>query len=148
MTYQGRNTVVSLASFSLILVYFMLRMIGLVQAGSLEAAQVFRLWLVVIVAGIVVTVAATILTTIVYAIVEAIQTQEKPTFIEDERDQLIKLRGDRFGYIITSFGTFGAMLAYVLGQPGLVLFSALIAAGLVGQIAGDAYRLVLYRRGF
>lgn len=148
MSYQERNTVVSLGSFSLIFLYFLVRMVGMMTTGGLAEAQVFRLWLIVIVSGIGVTILGTIIAHIVYAIIETIKTQEEPTFVEDERDKLIKLRGDRFGYVITSIGTFGAMLSFALNQPALVMFSALIGAGLFGQIAGDIYRLYLYRRGF
>lgn len=147
MTYQARKTVVSLGTYCLILLYFTLRLLGMQQAGGLDSDKVFRLWLIVIAASILVTVTATILSNIVYAIVEVIKTQQKPTFIEDERDEFIKLRGDRVGYIISSAGIFGAMLSFVLGQSALVMFTGLIAAGLLGQIAGDIYRLVLYRRG-
>lgn len=148
MSYQERNTVVSLGSFALIFVYFLYRILTMLGTGGLAAAQVFRLWLVVIVASIVVAIAATIIATILSAIVEAIQTQEEPTSVEDKRDPLIKLRGQRIGYLVTSRGTFGANLTFGLGQPPLVMFSSLIAAALIGQMAGDISRLYFYRRGF
>jgi hypothetical protein len=67
--------------------------------------------------------------------------------IEDERDKLIELKGTRVTYTVFSLVVFGAMLSYVFGQPALVMFSGLILAGLIAQVIGDVYRIVLYRRG-
>ena len=115
------------------------------------ATQVFRLWGIVIVLGIVVTIFATILTHIVSAIIEAIKTGEEAPEVEDlqdERDKMVDLRGTRVAYIVSSFGMLIAMLTFVFGQPPLTMFSLLIFFGIVAQIAGDVSRLVLYRRGF
>ncbi len=92
-----------------------------------------------------------IFTHIVAAIVYAIKTGEEDPKIddtEDERDKLIDLRGTRITYIVSSFGVFLSMLAFVLGQPPLVMFSLLIFFGIFAQVIGDISRLVLYRRGF
>ena len=111
----------------------------------------FRLWGIVIVLAVIVTIAATILTHIVSAIIQAIKTkEEKPEIedIKDERDQLIDLRGTKVTYTVSSIGVFLSMLTFALGQPPLVMFSLLIFFGVVAQIIGDISRLYLYRRGF
>jgi hypothetical protein len=68
--------------------------------------------------------------------------------IQDERDQMIDLRGTRVTYLVTSLGGFIAMLTFVLGQSPLVMFSLLLFFGVLGQVAGDLSRLYRYRRGF
>ncbi|WP_420629673.1 hypothetical protein [Candidatus Leptofilum sp.] len=151
MTFQEKNVAVSLASFILILGFYLLRLLGMSQDGSLQEAAVFRLWGITIVLAIIFTIIATILTHIVSAIIQAIQTGEKEPDIEDladERDQLIDLRGTKITYSVSSLGVFAAMLTYVLGQPPLTMFTLLIFFGLLAQIIGDIARLVLYRRGF
>jgi hypothetical protein len=50
--------------------------------------------------------------------------------------------------LAASLGVFLAMLTFVLGQPALGMFTLLIFFGLLAQIIGDMYRLVLYRKGF
>lgn len=151
MSFQEKNIAVSLGSFTLILVIYLSRIMGMIQGGGLNSQDVFRLWGITIVLAIVLTIAATILTHILSAIIEVIRTgEEEPEIedIEDERDKLIDLRGTKVSYIISGLGGFVAMLAYVLGQPPLVMFSLLIFSGIVAQISGDISRLVLYRRGF
>jgi len=150
MSFQQRNIAASLVNFVLILGFYLIRVFLMLQSGSLTPTNVFRLWGITIGLAIVVTIVLTILAHIGSGIVSAIQTQEEPVIedIQDERDQLIDLRGTRITYIVSSLGVFLSMLTFVFGQPPLVMFSLLIFFGLVAQITGDISRLVLYRRGF
>ena len=151
MSFQEKNSTVSLVNFILILGFFLVRLFEMIQGGSFIPANVFRLWGIIIALAIVVTIFATILTHIVSAIILAIKTgQERSAVedIEDERDQLIDLRGTKITYLVYSIGNFLAMLTFVFGQPPLVMFTLLILSGVVAQIIGDISRLFLYRRGF
>lgn len=151
MSFQEKNITVTLISFSLILIFLVTRVLQMLQTDSFTAANVFRLWGVVIVLAVIVTVAGIILTHIVTAVVIAIQTgDDDPDIedIEDERDKLIDLRGTKVTYTITSLGSFLAMLTFVFGQDPLVMFTLLIFFGVLAQVIGDISRLVLYRRGF
>ena len=151
MSFQEKNITVSLTTSTLILGYFIIRVIQLVQSESYNSTNVFRLWGIVIGLTIITTILGTILTHIVSAIIEAIKTGEENPKIEDfedERDQLIDLRGTKVTYIVLSIGVFLSMLAFVFGQPPLVMFSLLILSGSTAQVIGDISRLVLYRRGF
>ena len=152
MSYQEKNTTVSLVIFTLILGFFIIRVAQMLLGDSFTSTNVFRLWGIVIVATIVLMILGTILMHILSAIVQAIQTggEEEPEIddLEDERDKLIDLRGTKVTFIISSIVVFLAMLSFVLGQPALVMFTVLIFAGLAAQIVGDVSRLYLSRRGF
>lgn len=151
MSFQQKNITVSLVNFSLILGFFLFRVIQMLLSDTFISTSIFRLWGITIVLAIVVTIIGTIITHIVSAILEAIRTgNEDPKIedFEDERDQLIDLRGTRITYTVSSIGVFLSMLTFVFGQPPLVMFSLLVFFGLVAQIVGDVSRLVLYRRGF
>jgi len=151
MSFQQKNITVSLVNFTLILGFYLIRVIQMLLGGSFNSTNVFRLWGIVIALAVVVTIFATILTHIVSAIIHAIKTgEEKSTIedIEDERDRLIDLRGTKVTYFISSIGGFLSMLTFVFGQPPLVMFTLLIFFGVVAQIIGDVLRLYLYRRGF
>lgn len=149
MSFQEKNIAVSLVNFSLILVFYLFRLWQLIQSARFEEAQIFRLWTIIIVASIVVTIVATILTHIGAGIIEGIKTKAKPVMenITDERDKLIDLKGTKTTYALSSIGTFLAMLTFALGQPPLVMFTLLIGLGLLAQIVGDAVRLYFYRWG-
>ncbi len=149
MTYQEKNITVSLSSAILILGYYLVNLFQMAQSGTLDSAKVFRLWGIVIVATIVVNIAGMILAHILSAVAQAIQTQQEPEIedIEDERDELIKLKGTRIAYIVSSFGVFISMLTLVFGKPPLVMFSLLIFFGIFSEIVADISRLIFSRRG-
>lgn len=151
MTFTEKNIMVRLVNFSLILAILLIGVAFMMVNDAFTATNVFRLWGVVIVLAVIVTVAATIMTHIVIAIIEKQRTgNPNPQIdsLEDERDKLIDLRGTKLTYHINSLGAFGAMLTYVFGESPLVMFTLLIIAGVVAQISGDVRRLLLYRGGF
>jgi len=151
MSFQQKNITVSLVNFVLILGFYLLRVIQMILSESFTPGNIFRLWGIIIGLAIVVTIIGTILTHIVSTIIEAVKTGEenpKVEDIQDERDQLIDLKGTRITYTVYSIGVFLSMLTFVFDQPPLVMFSLLIFFGVFAQIIGDITRLVLYRRGF
>ena len=151
MSFQEKNFTASLVTFSLILGYYLIRILQLILGENFNPTSVVRLWGFVIGFAIIGTILVTIFTHILSAITQAIQTGEKDPKIEDiqdERDKLIDLRGTKVTYTVSSCGIFLAMLTFAFGQPPLVMFSMLIFFRVFAQIMGDISRLVLYRRGF
>jgi hypothetical protein len=151
MSFQQKNITVSLANFTLILFFLLLRLFQMIQGGTFTPPNVFRLWGIIIALAVVVTIFATILTHVVSAVIHAIKTGEERSGIEDiedERDQLIDLKGTKIMYLVYSIGNFLSMLTFVLGQSPLVMFTLLILSGVLAQIISDISRLYLYRRGF
>ena len=150
MSYQEKNIAVYLASQLLILIYYLFSLFQMQQSGGLVSPKVFSLWAIVIVASIIVNIISSILTNILLSIVHAIKTRSEQVekFIEDERDQLIGLKGNKISYIAFSIGVLVSMLAFAFGQPPLVMFCLLIASSLLAEIIGDLWQLYLYRKGF
>ena len=149
MTFQQKNVTVTGASFTLLLVLFLLRIMRLVRTESFNDSTVIRLWIFVVVFAIVVTVIGMILTHGMSAVLEVVRTGNDKAEIDDiidERDQLIDLKGTKTTYTITSLGTFLAIMAFALGWSPLVMISLMLFFGIVGQIAGDARRLQLYQQ--
>jgi hypothetical protein len=111
MSFQQKNITVSLANFTLILGFYLIRVIQMIQSDGFTSTSIFRLWGITIGLAIVVTIIGTILTHIVSAIIEAIRTGKDDPKIEDfedERDQLIDLRGTRVTYFVSRFAFFNA----------------------------------------
>ena len=149
MTFQQKNNTVSLTSFSFILIFFLLRIAQLLRNQNFNDTTVVRLWFIVVVCAIVVTIVGIVLTHGIPAALQTARTGEpKPEIddIIDERDQHIDLEGTNLTYRITSLGSFVAMVTFAFGQPPLVMFTLLILFGLVGQIAGDVLRLRHYQQ--
>ena len=149
MSYQEKNITVSLVSFLLIVGYYLVNVVEMLQQGGLVPNRLYSLWAVVIIAGILINIIGSILTNILLAILHAIRTggKEEERFIEDERDKLIGLKGVRVSYVTFSIGVLIAMLSFVFGQPALVMFGAIIFFSIVAEIAGDISQIFLYHRG-
>jgi len=140
---------VSLVSTLLILGYYLLNLIPMMRQGDLNSEDVFRLAAIAIIASIVLNIAGNILTNIVIHIIHAIQTQsdKEVRLIEDERDKLISLKGAQVSYVAFSLGVLASMLAFVLGQPALVMFCLIIFFSLLAEICGDLAQFYYYSRG-
>ena len=150
MSFQQKNIAVSLSIFSIILAFYLIRVFQLVQSESFDSTNLFRLWGIIAIVAVLGTILVTILTHIAGGIVYKVRTNEDPQIedIQDERDQLIDLKGTRVAYTFSSIGVALSMLTFVFGQPPLVMFSLLIFFGVLAQIIADNWRLTLYRRGF
>jgi hypothetical protein len=140
---------VSLISTLLVLTYYLVRVLPLLQQAEINAGAVFRLWGIVIAASIILNIAGNILANIALNIAHAIKTKsaEEVRLVDDERDQLIELKGIRVSYLVSSTGVFLSMLGFVLGQPALVMFSLLIFFFLAAEIIGDISQFIYYHRG-
>jgi hypothetical protein len=149
MSTKKNEITVTLVCSLFILAYYLVNIFQMLQGGGLNSEEVFRLWIVVIIANIVLTIAGFIISYIVINIVHAIKTQkeEEVRMLEDERDRLIGLKGDRVSYIAFSIGVFLSMLTFALGQPPLVMFSLIIFFSLLAEILGNISQLVFYHRG-
>jgi len=150
MSYQEKNITVSLASYLLIVGYYLVNLFQMLRGGELVSARLFGLWATVILATIIVNIIASILTNILLTIVEAIKAQkyEEPRFIADERDKVIELKGIRASYIMFSVGVLVSVLAFTFGQPPLVMVSLIIFFAIAAEIIGDISQIYLYRSGF
>ena len=150
MSTEEKNITVTMWSYVCILIYFVMRWMNMYQTIGLDKATIFSLWATVIAAIILVSIIGSILTHIIFAIVYAIKTQSDKAepMITDERDKMIKLRGDKLGYIVFSVGVFIGMITYTMGQPTLIMFSIIVLSSIVSEIAADVFQLIIYRRGF
>jgi len=150
MSFAIKNITGTLVSFSLILIFYLVRLFSLVSNDAFTRENLVHLWIIVIVASIVVTIITMILTHIITTAAVAIKTREEPDIdeTEDERDKTIELKGSALAHKIHTIAVFFAMLTFALGKAPEVMFSMLIAFGLIAQVIEDTVRLYYYRKGF
>ena len=151
MTYSQKNTAAALGSNIIILIYGLIRFFRIYTTKGLDAQSIYRLWFTIIALTIILIIFNTILFHIFNAIFQAIISggTEEPNVdsVEDERDEIIKLKGTNVAHIIYGIGIFFGMLTMVLGQSPLVMFSILILAGVISEIASTAAQLIYYSKG-
>jgi len=150
LSYQEKNIAVSLFTTLLIFIFYAVRMLQLSQDGNIEASEVYSLWGIVVVLGIVSSVAANIITQVVLTVFTGIITgdmEEEPS-IADERDDLIGLKGMRNSFFVMAGGVFIAMGTQVFDMPALTMFNIVFLSSILSALIGDASQLYYYRRGF
>ena len=146
MSFHHKNVTVTLASFSLILLFFILRSVQLIVNHDFNQSNVVQLWTIVVILAVFATLLGIIFTHGVSLAINRKRVDEVDDLV-DERDLRIDREGTHLTYQVTSIGSFIAMLLFAIGQSPLIMFSLLIVSGLLGQIAGDIKRLRLYQQG-
>ncbi len=148
MTYKEKQITITLVANLLLLGFYFLSLSQIAQDDQLTLHNAVSLWATVIVLGIIVNIVAGILGQIIMSIIEAVRTHEEPSYVEDERDEMISLKGKRNSYHVFGIGVFLSMLSLAIGQPALVMFNLLIFTAFMAEIVGDLSQLFFYRRGF
>ncbi len=150
MTYQEKNITVAFTTYMLILVYYVINLVKMIQNGGLVSQRLFGLWGIVLVSVFLVNIVGSVLTNILLSIIYSIRTGSKhiPPFIADERDKLIGLKGVRISYFTFAFGVILSMVSFILGQTALVMFSIIVFFSLFGELCGCLSKIYIYRRGF
>ena len=146
MSFHHKNVTVTLASFSLILLFFILRSVQLIVNHDFNQSNVVQLWTIVVILAVFATLLGIIFTHGVSLAINRQRVDEVDDLV-DERDLRIDREGTHLTYQVTSIGSFIAMLLFAIGQSPLIMFSLLIVSGLLGQISGDIKRLRLYQQG-
>lgn len=149
MSFQEKNIAVSLATFTMILGFFLINVARMLLGAGMRAEDVFWLWGMIIALATLGTIALTIAAHVVGSAVLSFKAKREQAIehVTDERDQLIMLKGTAVAYRAASIGVALAMLAFVLGQSALAMFTLLIFFGLLAQILADLARLYYYRKG-
>jgi len=148
MSHEERNTVASLITSLAVLIYFGARIWGTWAEGGYAGPDGPQIWARNVLWMIPICVGVTIVVTIGFNILHAIFTNTpKPSFVTDERDTHIGRRGMLVTMIVVSFGFIGSLILLALGWQVLVVLNAILAAFVLGDIAGSLSKLAAYRLG-
>ncbi len=149
MNFEVKNIYAGFASTVIIFTIYFSTVTGMYAEGRFEGPEGMALLgkaiLALMAGGIVVHIGMTILANIVFAIV---QNDPKPSFVVDERDKLIELRGLRVSYYVFGGGFVAAMAALALGVAVFWVLNLLLVFCALSALAEGAVKLVLYHRGF
>ena len=149
MSHREKHIIASIISSFLVFGIYYLVIFQLAQngrfAGEDASSLLGRAILFLIAGGIVANIIVTILFSVGSAIVER---NENPSFVVDERDRLIELRGMRFSNYLTGAGIIASMIALAIGQSIFVVLNMIIASLALSDIISNLLMLGIYRRGF
>lgn len=148
MSYQEKNNLVTLVSSLVVMGNYFWRMYGMWIGGELdgEAANAIMgqsvLWLILV--SIIVNVVAHVIFAVVHA---AMTGGSDSSYVVDERDRLIELRGLRIGYYILGAGFVTSMIVLAMGYASILVFILIVFSFTVAGIAENLTRIAMYRWG-
>lgn len=149
MNFEVKNIYAGFVSTAIIFTTYFIVVSEMYSEGRFDAANgnalLGKAILSLMVGGIVVHIVVMILTNIVLAIAT---NDPKPSFVVDERDKIIELRGLQVSYFVFGAGYVGAMIMLAMGFAVFWVFNMLLAACAVSVLVEGAIRLFYYRRGF
>ncbi|HGG05575.1 MAG TPA: hypothetical protein ENK28_08955 [Aliiroseovarius sp.] len=149
MSYQEKSIVASMIAVIALMALLAPRIAAMYAAGDFEGADGLVLLgkTGLVFAGI--GVVAVIISTILLSIVHAVLTGEgKQSFLIDERDLQIELRGKRVSDIVTGTGFFASMLALTFGYDAVTVFFMIALSFAAGEFVAGLAKLAMYRLGW
>lgn len=148
MSYQEKSSMISIASTLIVFIGLGMYVYGIYQEGSLHSDEILHFWGIVFIILTVVSIVFHIVAHVITSIVTGIVTRSKESFVQDERDKLIDLKGTRNAHyvFITGFALSMGMLAFRIDPS--IIFPFLFFFGFLSALIGDFSRIYFYRRGF
>jgi len=148
MSYQEKETIVSLFSNIIISAIYFYIVVQRFQIGTYDSTGVIYFWASVILILIPVLIVPKIVIIIIFNIINTIITREEddPSFT-DELDKLIDLKATRNFYHVFMVGFLLSMVSIVAGMSVVVMFMILLSTLIISGIIMDISQLYFYRRG-
>ena len=148
MSHQEKNILASLTSSIVTFSVYALITSNLYQDGRFALVDgnsfLGKAILLLILGGVISNIVITILFNIIFAVV---QNEPKPSFVVDERDDVIELKGKRFAINVIGIGMIIAMIALARDGSIFLVFNLLIAAFALSDISSNIFMFVLHRKG-
>ncbi|MBC7738800.1 MAG: hypothetical protein H7245_16640 [Candidatus Saccharibacteria bacterium] len=146
MNSEQRNIWAALLSGLMVNTYFFARLWTMFQDGTSAAPDGMQTWARMVLWAIPASIIAVITLTILLNIGAGIITGEKPgPALKDERDRLFQLWGLGVTMATTVVGFITAVCLLALGQTGFLAFTCVYLGCALGDMAGNALKLTLYR---
>lgn len=164
MSYQEKKTLASIVSGILVLAAYCLYAFNPIRMASITEGGL-KQWAVTMLVFIGIGIAFTIIIQIVFHILfsvsvavqekinnndtddESIERNIKLEMVEDERDRLIELKSNRFGYAVAGIGFIAALVSLVLNYAPAVMLNIFYISISIGSLIEGFAQLFYYRRG-
>ena len=147
MSYQEKQNIVNIFSGLLVTVIYALLVYQRHLQGNFDLTEDFRTWGIIFLIFIGISIVVRIIIQIIFHIANAIATREENIPVEDERDQLIKLKATRNSYYAFTSGFVLSVVGLALGMPVHWIFIAFVGFGLIAEILDNGSQIYYYRKG-
>jgi len=152
MTYQERRSLSNIVMNIIITGVYFIIVYNKYNAGDFDTENMAKLWSLLILIFIPISVGARIILLIIFRIFaevfdEVRGTKEIDRDITDERDKLIELKAGLNGLIIFAIGFIIALITQVMDYDISALFISLLVGGFLSELVSNISEIYYYRRG-
>jgi hypothetical protein len=146
MSHEERNTVFQIFIGVCVNAYIIRKLLDLDSAGAFDGPDAVMIWARTVLWTILFSVAFGIVVVIFGNILLAIVNRDpKPSFVVDERDNMIENTGNRVAVACICFGFMGALVAMAFGVGAIGGLTAILLSFSIGSMIGEIGKLVRYR---
>lgn len=147
MTYLQKNAVVSFFTILSIYTVYAFVMLPRYAAGRYDSPEALSDIGIAVLVILGATIVVQIVGSIVFNIIHAIITNDpSPTYVVDERDKAIELKGVQVSFYVAGGGVMLAMIALALGVHLFWVFNLILFGFAIGDLVGSTLMLTLYQR--
>jgi hypothetical protein len=153
MTYNEKKSLTNIISSILITTIYAVVIYQKYLNGTLDDANIFKFWAIIILIFIPISIVARIIIMIIFHIIESVFQTVKGEEIEDEmdivdeRDKLIQVKSSAISMYVFALGFIVALVTQLFNVSNHVFFIVLIVAGLISDIVSESLIIRYYRRG-
>lgn len=148
MSYQEKESIISLSSNFLIFSIYYIYIYQMYQEGSIPPSEAFKFWGSAIFILIPVMVVLSITIHIIFAIINKITSSEDDPGFRDELDKIIELKALRNAYYVFLVGFMLSMGSQIIEMSSVAMFSMLFFSWMSAAVFYDSTRIYFYRKGF
>lgn len=146
MSHEERSTVFQIFIGICINAYIVWRLLHLNSSGAFDGADAVEIWARTVLWTILFAVIFSIAVMILGNILMAIANRDpKPSFVVDERDNMIRNTGNRITVACIGLGFMGALFAMAFGVGEILGLTAILLSFSIGSMIGELGKLVRYR---
>lgn len=153
MTYNEKMSLTNIISSILITTIYAIIVYQKYLNGSFDNSDIFKLWAIIILIFIPISIVARIIIMIIFHILEAAVQAAQGKDIEDEmdivdeRDKFIQMKASTISIYIFSLGFILALATQLFDVSNHVFFIVLVIAALITDIVSESLMIIYYRRG-
>lgn len=146
MSHEERNTVFQILIGVCVNTYIIWRLVYLGGNGAFDGPDGVAVWARVVLWTIVFAVIFSIIIVILGNILLAIVNRDpNPSFVVDERDNMISNSGNRITVACVCIGFMGALVAMAFGAGAIGGLTAILLSFSIGSMIGEIGKFVRYR---
>lgn len=146
MSHEERSTVFQIFIGICVNAYIVWRLLHLNSSGAFAGADAVEIWARTVLWTILFAVIFSIAVMILGNILMAIANRDpKPSFVVDERDNMIRNTGNRITVACIGLGFMGALFAMAFGVGEIFGLTAILLSFSIGSMIGELGKLVRYR---